>query len=164
VLHHYHSKTELLAAAVDPYLQTLDQLLDTAQLDDPPTASQRRRLLAELATICLDHRAALQLLATDVTARAALGLDAHPADRAARVISLLVGSHESGVARVRVVSALGALIQPIAREWLDLDNAEVRSELLETVMLIIDRPGMPSSSTSGDGTATGAISARIREE
>jgi hypothetical protein len=36
---------------------------------------------------------------------------------------LLVGSHESGVARVRVVCALGALIQPIAREWLDLEKS-----------------------------------------
>jgi AcrR family transcriptional regulator len=75
-------KTELLAAVVDPYLQTLDELLDTAQLDDPPRAGQRRRLLAELAIVFLDYGEALRLLATDVTARAALGLSAHPADRA----------------------------------------------------------------------------------
>jgi AcrR family transcriptional regulator len=37
VLHHYRSKTELLAAVVDPYLQSLDQLLDTAHLDASPT-------------------------------------------------------------------------------------------------------------------------------
>jgi hypothetical protein len=51
-----------------------------------------------------------------VTARAALGLDAHPADRAARVISLLVGSHEPAAARVHAACALGALIQP-DRPW-----------------------------------------------
>jgi AcrR family transcriptional regulator len=51
VLHHYRSKTELLAAVVDPYLRRLDRLLDTAHLDDPPTTGQRRRLVTELATL-----------------------------------------------------------------------------------------------------------------
>jgi hypothetical protein len=82
----------------------------------------------------------LQLLATDVTARAALGLEAHPSERAARVISLLVGNHESGVARVQAACALGALIQPIANAWLDMDDATARSDLIETVVLIIDPP------------------------
>jgi hypothetical protein len=76
-----------------------------------------------------------------VTARAALGLDAHPAERAARVISLLVGNDEPGAARVRAACALGALTQPIANRWLDLDNADVRADLIAAVVLIIDRSG-----------------------
>jgi AcrR family transcriptional regulator len=140
VLYHFNSKAELLAAAVDPYLRALDQLLDSTHVDDPPTAGQRRRLLTELATVFLDHRGALHLLATDVTARAALGLSGHPVDRAERIISLLVGSQEPGAARVRAACALGALSQPIAHAWLDLDDAEVRSELIDAVALIIDRP------------------------
>jgi AcrR family transcriptional regulator len=155
VLHHYNSKTELLAAVVDPYLQTLDHLLDTAQLDDPPTASQRRRLLAELAAVFLDYRDALHLLATDVTARAGLGLRAHPADRAERVLSLLVGSHGSGAARVRAACALGALIQPIASGWLDLDDAEVRSELIDAAVLLIDRPSTASGRCPAEGRRPG---------
>jgi hypothetical protein len=47
-----------------PIFLNLDQLLGTAHLDDPPTASQRRLLLAELATIFLVQRDALRLLAT----------------------------------------------------------------------------------------------------
>jgi AcrR family transcriptional regulator len=101
VLHHYNSKTALLAAVADLYLQALDQLLDSSQVDDPPTTGQRRQLLTELAGLFLDHRGALQLLATDVTARAALGLSAHPAERAERIMSLLVGSHEPAAPRVR---------------------------------------------------------------
>jgi hypothetical protein len=31
------------------------------------------------------------------------------------------------------------LIQPIAHAWLDLDDAAVRSELIHTVALIIER-------------------------
>jgi hypothetical protein len=61
-----------------------------------------------------------------VTAVAALRLDAHPAERAAREISLLVGNDESGAARVGAACAFGALTQPIANGWLDLDNADVR--------------------------------------
>jgi hypothetical protein len=45
-----------------------------------------------------------------------------------------------------------------------LDDAKARSELIETVVLIIDPPSTPPSSTSRDGTATGAINARIPEQ
>ena len=74
VLHHFHSKAELLRATIGPSQQALAALLETACAQDPPTRSQRRRLLTDLLHLALAHRSAVLLLATDVGARAQLGL------------------------------------------------------------------------------------------
>src|SRR5205085_9563818 len=74
VLHHFRSKADLLAAVTDPYLSALAQLLDNAQLADPATPDDRRRLLTELTDLFVAHRGALRLLVNDIGARTELGL------------------------------------------------------------------------------------------
>src|SRR5882757_3405485 len=123
VLHHFKSKPDLLKAVVAPYLDGLADLIDSAEVHDPPTTSERRTLLTALADLFLKHRRAVQLLATDVAARVQLGLvDAWTAPSEG-LVAVLLGSQASRQSRVRMSAALGAMVQPVASVGLDLAPA-----------------------------------------
>jgi AcrR family transcriptional regulator len=140
VLHHFKSKPDLLEAVVAPYRRALADLLQNAQVDDPPTELQRRQLLTRFAALMLEHRGTLQLLASDVSARAQLRLrDQLPALQG-ELMSLLVGNKAADLTQVRMTAALGAMIQPVASAWLELGHAITRSELVDAAVAVIDGP------------------------
>jgi AcrR family transcriptional regulator len=138
VLHHFKSKPELLEAVAEPYRQALADLLLNAQVDDPPTGPQRRQLLTKFADLMLEHRGTLRLLANDVSARAQLELDIQCPTQQAQLVSLLTGSQATDRTKVRVTAALGAMIQPVASMWLDLDDVGTRGELIDAAVSVID--------------------------
>lgn len=140
VLHHFHSKAELLSAVVDPYLRAIADLLLHAGVDDLTRASQRRKFLTELADLLLEHRGTVQLLATDVATRVQLGLVDRWAAPSHKLLTLLVGSNPSDVGRVRVAAALGAIVQPVASVQLDLDTPGARCEIVDAALAVLDRP------------------------
>jgi AcrR family transcriptional regulator len=138
VLHHFKSKPELLEAVAEPYRQALADLLLNAQVDDPPTGPQRRQLLTRFADLMLEHRGTLRLLANDVSARAQLELDVQCPTQQAQLVRLLTGSQSPDRTKVRVTAALGAMIQPVASMWLDLDDVGTRGELIDAAVSVID--------------------------
>jgi AcrR family transcriptional regulator len=140
VLHHFNSKADLLTTAISPYRLALADLLLNTEVDDPPTKSQRRELLTGFADLFLEHRGALRLLASDVSARVQLGLgDQWPMPQG-QLVTLLVGSKATNRTQVRVIAAIGAMIQPAANMWLDLDDATTKAELIDAAMAVIDGP------------------------
>jgi AcrR family transcriptional regulator len=140
VLHHFKSKPDLLEAVVAPYRCALADLLLTAQVDDPPTGRQRRQLLTRFAALMLAHRGTLQLLTSDVSARAQLRMRDQWLTPQGEVMSLLVGSKAADLTQVRVTAALGAMIQPVASAWLDFGDAITRSELVDAAVAVIEGP------------------------
>jgi AcrR family transcriptional regulator len=153
VLHHFNSKADLLGAVIDPYRRALAELLLTIQVDDPPTVRQRRQLLTRFADLFLEHRGALRLLANDVTARVQLGLgDQWPMPQG-RLLTLLVGSKATDLTHVRVTAAIGAMIQPLASVWHDLDDPTTRGELIDAAVAVIDGPRSTSSQSRRDVAA-----------
>jgi AcrR family transcriptional regulator len=138
VLHHFKSKPELLEAVAEPYRHALADLLLNAQVDDPPTEPQRRQLLTRFADLMLEHRGTLRLLANDVSARAQLELDVQCPTQQAQLVRLLTGSQSPDRTKVRVTAALGAMIQPVASMWLDLDDVGTRGELIDAAVSVID--------------------------
>jgi AcrR family transcriptional regulator len=140
VLHHFSSKADLLATAISPYRLALADLLLNTEVDDPPTKSQRRELLAGFADLFLEHRGALRLLASDVSARVQLGLGDQWLMPQGQLVTLLVGSKATNRTQARVIAAIGAMIQPAASRWLDLDDATTKAELIDAAMAVIDGP------------------------
>lgn len=140
VLHHFKSKAVLLEAVIEPYRKALADLLSYIQLDDPPSRDQRQELLASLADLMLEYRGSLRLLANDVSARAQLGLDDQWPRAEGQLVSLLLGSRAADVMQIQVTAALGALIQPVASVWLDLDDAATRAQLVDAVAAVLDGP------------------------
>jgi AcrR family transcriptional regulator len=137
VLHHFNSKADLLAAVVNPYLQVLDSVLDSADISDPPTVSQREHLLRELAGLVLENRATVELLTGDVAARDQVDSTDAWSARTRRLASLLTGSRATEAERVRTAAALGAILHPAASAWLDLDGAEARTALIDASLAAI---------------------------
>jgi AcrR family transcriptional regulator len=140
VLHHFKSKPDLLEAVVAPYRQALTDLLQDAQVDDPPTERQRRELLTRFAALMLEHRGTLQLLSSDVSAQAQLRVRNQLPALQGELMTLLAGSEAADLSQVRVTAALGAMIQPVASAWLDLGDAITRSELVDAAVAVIDGP------------------------
>jgi AcrR family transcriptional regulator len=145
VLHHFHSKAELLTATIGPSQRALAALLDTACAQDPPTRSQRRRLLTDLLHLALAHRSALLLLATDVGARAQLGLGRPPAAPSERLITLLIGSNSGPAASIRVAATLGALILPAISIDRDSWASTTAADLVDSALAVLQRPMPPPS-------------------
>ena len=154
VLHHFKSKAVLLEAVIDPYREALTDLLLHIQLDDPPSRGQRRQLLGSLADLMLEYRGSLRLLTNDVSARAQLGRNDQWPLAEGRLVSLLLGSKATDLTQVQVAAALGALIQPVASLWLDLDDATTRGQLVEAAVAVLDGP---RSTTAHPPAQVGAI-------
>jgi AcrR family transcriptional regulator len=140
VLHHFHSKARLLGVVVDPCRQALVHWSMTTPQNDSPSASERRHLLTRYADLFLAHRGALRLLANDVSARVQLGLDDQWLMPPEPLVTLLVGSGAPAVHQVRVLAAIGALIQPVIGAREDLDNSTTRAELVDGAVAVLQRP------------------------
>jgi AcrR family transcriptional regulator len=153
VLHHFSSKAELLAAVTESYLRGLETLLDGIDEDRPTTDEQQRTFVGALVDLLLEHRGAVRLLANDVAARAELGLDAAWAGSRSRLITALFGADPSIGDDVRAAAALGAVSQPIAGSWLDLDDAATRSELIEAALRVAGHADRVTRARTGDGLA-----------
>jgi AcrR family transcriptional regulator len=152
VLHHFKSKADLLGAVVAPYRKALADMQLNVQVDDPPSRSQRRELLTSFAELMFEHRGALRLLASDVSARARLGLgDRWPLPEG-RLASLLLGTKATGRTQVQVAAALGAMIQPAAGVSFDLADAATRGELIDAAMAVMDGP--PAITTHPGATSS----------
>jgi AcrR family transcriptional regulator len=152
VLHHFHSKSELLAAVVEPARRAVATLLDATCAQDPPTRSQRRQLLTDLLHLFVEHRSAFQLLATDVGARNQLGFGRPLAAPSERLVTLLVGSHSGTAAPVRVASALGALILPVVSTDIGPWLPKTSAELVDSALAVLQRPLLRLPSQSGGPT------------
>lgn len=111
VLYHFGSKEELLRAVVEPAFETLRAAVNQAEMGDPPTRAERRRLLTALVDALCDHRRAMA-----VTAR--LTDHAHLPDMVPElgeinhaIRRLLGGSRVDSdpALRARVIAAMAAL-------------------------------------------------------
>jgi AcrR family transcriptional regulator len=163
VLHHFKSKSGLLAAVVHPCRQALAGLLVPPPQDDPPTPFARRQILTRLADVFLAHRDTLGLLANDVSARAQLGLGDQWFMPPGQLVSLLVGTRTNQEAGVRVAAAIGALLQPVTWAWVDLDNAPARAELIEAAVSVLHGVPAPApASRIGPSPKAGATGATRR--
>jgi AcrR family transcriptional regulator len=148
VLHHFHSKAELLTATVGPSRRAFAALLDDACAQDPPTRAQRRRLLTDLLHLFLEHRSALLLLATDVGARVQLGLGRPRVAPSERLVTLLAGSQAGPAAPMRVSAALGALILPVFSFDSDGWAPKTAADLVDSALAVLQRPTPPSSGST----------------
>jgi AcrR family transcriptional regulator len=145
VLHHFHSKADLLAAVVDPCLGALAELVAAPRGGKPRDPAQQRQVLTQLTELFLEHRGALRLLVNDAAAGAELGSDVKWAAFREQLVVQLFGPAATADDHVRVAAALGAVCQPVTNAWLDLDDGETRRELIDAAVgavgSVARRPG-----------------------
>lgn len=112
VLYHFQSKSELMSALLEPFIVRLDSELDRFETG---TSSPRPRVvLGAVLDALLATRPAAELLARDISGRHALDLDDWFTASVDRIVRLLTVDHpDDAAARIRALSALGALVRPL---------------------------------------------------
>ncbi len=156
VLHHFVSKADLLQAVVAPFRGALTRLVDEARLNDPPTVQDQKQLLSALVKLFLEHRAALQLLVTDVAARIQVGQLGESATQIERLATLLLGRRPNESDQIRTSAALGAMIQPVAFLGLELNTVSAQRELVAAALAVLTRPATKSPKASASPAAPAA--------
>jgi AcrR family transcriptional regulator len=121
--HHFPSKDELLAAAVDPLLDRLAGLVDSS----PPvrSAADRNRFLAGYLDILIEHREVVGLIGTDAGVRAHARIGARLADLDEALFQRLSGDGADLAGQVRAAYALVGLQDTVGR-FSDADPEVVR--------------------------------------
>jgi hypothetical protein len=68
-----------------------------------------------------------------------------------QLVTMLVGSGATARTQVRVIAAIGAMIQPAASVWwLDLDDARTKAELIDAATAVIDGPRSTASDSPSE--------------
>ncbi|HYT09977.1 MAG TPA: TetR/AcrR family transcriptional regulator [Mycobacteriales bacterium] len=122
--HHFPSKDDLLAAAVDPLLDRLGDLVDSS----PParSAADRNRFLAAYLDILIQHRDVVGLIGADAAVRAHPRIGARLAELDESLYRRLSGDGADLARQVRAAYALVGLQDTVGR-FSDADPAVVRS-------------------------------------
>lgn len=148
VLHHFHSKAELLAAVIDPWLAILDAALVDAERGDAAVAllpehvaeAARRCLLRRFAELMLEHRASVQILSGDIGAVESLGSTEVWAARTRRLATLLAGCWALAADQARAAAAVGAILHAAACPWIDLDDPDARAAVIDAGLAAFSSP------------------------
>lgn len=113
VLYHFGSKERLLQELLAPFVEGLDaELTRLERLSPTPSRAHALDVILELFAT---SRAGADLLARDISARAATGLDAWVTSRLTRLVHVLSGTDTpTPVDEVRALAAIGAMIRPLA--------------------------------------------------
>jgi AcrR family transcriptional regulator len=137
VLYHFHSKEELLAALVEPTIDSATAIVRSWEERGVTTRADRRALITALVdNVSRQQRAAALLLRFTNEAEAAQ-VAPTLVDLSQRVAALLTdpARAEDPVTKVRVLAAMGAMNGPIgARVPLALDDPAVREALVDACL------------------------------
>jgi AcrR family transcriptional regulator len=151
ILYHFGSKSNLLRAVVDPYLDALDVALDRHQRTERPTHKQRRLLLTDVTDVVLAHRQAAGIVDRDITSLADDQIERRVTAIEDRFIRLLSGPDPTAADRIVATATLGAVLRPLTDPDIDPADPNTRTIVLDAAVAIsrqIDR-GSPRKPDSG---------------
>jgi AcrR family transcriptional regulator len=146
VLHHFSSKAALLREVVEPFLASVDDLLDVIEGQHPPPPRVRRRLVTEVVDLIAEHREVAAMLTVDRSVADHLDADLRLDERAMRFVAITVeGSDGSPQAAVRSLAALGSVVRPLAaaEDLVDFDDPATRRLLVDCAMAVLRTPLVP---------------------
>ena len=130
VLHHYGTKTDLLAAVLNPYLDAVEHVIGRYAWRSPLTPQHRRLFLADVIDAFIAHHDVAGILIRDITAHA----DVKTVDRAAEMLAsfttLLTGPELPPDGRIITTAILGAILRPLTDPTVDLTDPITRTTLI----------------------------------
>lgn len=143
VLHHYGTKADLLAAVLDPYLESLEEIVERYGPTAPLSLHKRRAFLADAIDAFIAHRDVAGILIRDVTAL----VDPHAVERAGDLLAsftvLLAGPEPTPSRRLITTAILGAVLRPLTDPTIDPNDDGHRATLIQvayTLSKMIDAP------------------------
>lgn len=132
VYHHFHTRDDLLTAAVGPALERLrDVVAEAGTLRTPHARAEH--VLAGYAKLAVAHRALIGMLGTDPAVAEALRAHEGFAELIARQVNLLAEVHPGPQGRVSAAVALSGIASAAASPLVaDLDDDTLRECLIST--------------------------------
>jgi AcrR family transcriptional regulator len=153
VLHHFHSKPDLLREIVEPFETVLGERLaafDDADIPLGPTG--RTALLSSVVDVYYQNRQVLILLTRDISSHWPIHISPRMAVRLERIVRLLVGDAPTAAQRVVVDCLLGVISRPLLDPWVDTDEAPLRELVLELATGVAGRLDCGRSATPEAGS------------
>nr|MDT0657024.1 TetR family transcriptional regulator [Micromonospora sp. DSM 115978] len=139
ILYHYPTKDDLLAALVEPLLQELEGVLETA-LSHPPR-SARQAALEGFLDAMLRHRRALGMLVHDMALLARGKAYTRLFSLVTRMNQVVAGPEPTRLDRVRAVQAFAMLSDPVVM-IADIPDDVLRADMLDGVRRLL--PDLPT--------------------
>ncbi|MVU83198.1 TetR family transcriptional regulator [Nocardia sp. ET3-3] len=147
VLYHFPSKSDIVAALVEPLLADSGALLESVRrLPDPP--ARRWAVLEGLLDIWLRHSALLRMQMQDQALSADDATYARLRDIALTAQDLIAGPEAGFAERVRAAQVYAALSDPVVI-FADHPAAELREAILDGAQRLLDTPRPPRSEHRG---------------
>jgi AcrR family transcriptional regulator len=155
VYHHFHTREQLLTAAVEPVLGPLRTIVETAEAQRTPHA-RAEHMLVGYADLAVRNPALISVLAADAGVIHAMltqrGLD----DLINRQLSLLADVDRGPSGRVKAALVLGGIAGAVAPRLIDLDDDVLLQYLVEagrrTLGLRTPRRATSSAAPSQNGS------------
>ncbi|GAA3612545.1 TetR/AcrR family transcriptional regulator [Nonomuraea rosea] len=130
VYHHFRTREELLTAVVEPVLRHLRVVIDTAETKRTSHA-RAEHMLTGYATVAVEHRAVVAVLANDAGAIELLCAQPETSDLIARQLALLADVTPGPAGRVNAAMALAGIASAAGPALGPHDDDALRRHLVE---------------------------------
>ncbi len=159
VLHHYGTKADLLAAVLDPYLASLEEIVERYGPTAPLSLHKRRAFLADAIDAFIAHRDVAGILIRDVTAL----VDPHAVERAGDLLAsftvLLAGPEPTPSRRLITTAILGAVLRPLTDPTIDPNDDGHRATLIQVAYKLSKMIDAPSGKVDSVGVRKSSAAA-----
>jgi AcrR family transcriptional regulator len=130
IYHHFRTREQLLAAVLEPMLDELATVVDSAE--SKRTAHARaEHMLSSYATLAVRNRGLVAVLATDPSVAAALGERAEWGDLIKRQLALLADVDPGPAGEIRAAVVFAGIAAAAGPTWGNFDDDALREHLVE---------------------------------
>jgi len=130
IYHHFRTREQLLAAVIEPMLDELRAVVESAQTRRTPHA-RAEHMLSGYATLAVRNRGLVAVLAADPSVAAALADRADWGDLISRQLALLADVDPGPAGEVRAAMVFAGMAGAVGPTAANLDDDVLRDHLVE---------------------------------
>jgi AcrR family transcriptional regulator len=130
IYHHFRTREQLLAAVIEPMLDELRAVVESAQTRRKPHA-RAEHMLSGYATLAVRNRGLVAVLAADPSVAAALADRADWGDLISRQLALLADVDPGPAGEVRAAMVFAGMAGAVGPTAANLDDDVLRDHLVE---------------------------------
>jgi AcrR family transcriptional regulator len=130
IYHHFRTREQLLAAVVEPMLDELRAVVESAETRRTPHA-RAEHMLSGYATLAVRNRGLVAVLAADPSVAAVLTERAEWGELIRRQLALLADVDPGPVGEVKAAMVFAGMAGAVGPVWGNLDDESLREHLVE---------------------------------
>ena len=130
IYHHFRTREQLLAAVIEPMLDELRAVVESAETRRTPHA-RAEHMLSGYATLAVRNRGLVAVLAADPSVAAVLTERAEWGELIRRQLALLADVDPGPVGEVKAAMVFAGMAGAVGPIWGNLDDEALREHLVE---------------------------------